>query len=61
MESDKGIGNCMLCGKTGYDDLVIENTREKLFFDRPDCVILYKRFISIYGAEFLKFLGFAKS
>ncbi|MDF0681356.1 MAG: hypothetical protein P0116_10355 [Candidatus Nitrosocosmicus sp.] len=61
METDKGFCNCILCGKKGYNILVIEDTTEKLIFDGQDCFVLYKRFASIYGAEFPKFIGSSQS
>jgi hypothetical protein len=60
----KQHGECVLCGKTIVDQQeqdssilkeVIDGTSYS--FDTNECIVMFKRFKSVYGDDFIKFLA----
>jgi len=52
-------GKCAMCGKAlrhGYT-VIEEIDRSPVAFDSKDCAIIFKRFRSVYGTDFLTNFG----
>jgi hypothetical protein len=54
-----GDSSCVLCGKplVPGNKIAEEVNGTVYLFDRPDCVVLLKKLVSVYGADFCRILA----